>query len=107
MTFFDDDSGPDKIELYKDDKLNGVTIEYSNKTKKLESEITYADGRREGPFKRYHEDGKTLESEGTYTGGNISYQKTYYPNGKVKLVENKVDGSLKVVEQYDENGNKK
>ena len=107
MTFFDDDSGPDKIEIYKDNKLNGVTIEYSNKTKKLESETTYVDGRREGPFKRYHEDGKTIKSEGTYTGGNVSYEKTYYPNGKLKMVEDKVDGRLKIVEQYDEIGTKK
>ena len=107
LTFFDDDSGPDKIEIYKDDKLNGVTIEYSHKTKKLDSEITYVDGRREGPFKRYHEDGKTLKAEGKYTEGNVTYQKTYYPNGKLMMVEEGKGFDYKVVEQYDENGNKK
>jgi Uncharacterized protein conserved in bacteria len=104
MTFFDDDSGPDKIEIYKDDKLNGVTIEYSNKTKKLASETTYVDGRRQGPFKRYHEDGKTLESEGTYTNENITYRKIYYPNGKLKLIEEGKGFDSKVTEQYDETG---
>ena len=104
MTFFDDDSGPDKIEIYKDDKLNGVTIEYSHKTKKLEKETTYVDGRREGPFKIYHVDGKTLESDGIYTGGNETYKKTYYPNGKLKLVQEGKGFDYKVTEQYDETG---
>ena len=106
MTFFDDDSGPDKIEIYKNDKLNGVTIEYSNKTKKLESEVTYVDGRREGPFKRYHEDGKTLKSEGKYTEGNVTYEKTYFPNGKLKMIEEGKSFDFKVIEEYDETGKK-
>lgn len=103
---FFDDSTVSKIQTYKDDKLNGVTIEYNYKTHKLESEYTYVDGRREGPFKVYYEDGKTLKYEGQYTDGNVTKQKSYYPNGKLKMVEEGRGFDFKVVEEYDENGKK-
>ena len=106
MTFFDDDSAPDKIEMYKDDKLNGVTVTYHSKTRRIETEITYVDGRREGPYKRYRENGKDLEEEGKYTDGNITYRKSYYPNGKVRQIEEGKSFDFKVIEKYDETGKK-
>ena len=104
-SFFSDNT-VSKIETYKDDKLNGVTIEYNYKTKKLEEETTYVDGRRDGPFKEYNEDGETIKSEGRYTKGNITLRKSYYPNGKLKQVEEGEGFNFKVVEAYDESGKK-
>jgi antitoxin component YwqK of YwqJK toxin-antitoxin module len=91
-----------KIQTYKDDKLNGITLEYNYKTHNLQSEKNYTDGRLDGLYKMYSDDGKTLQYEILYANGNISRQKNYYPNGKLQSVE---EGN-KVIEKYDENGKK-
>jgi antitoxin component YwqK of YwqJK toxin-antitoxin module len=100
------DGGTSKIQTYKDGTLNGPAVEYSEKTRKMERELTYVDGRKEGPFKTYYEDGKSLQSEGVYTRGNVTKRKTYYPNGKLKIVEEGEGFNFKVIEEYDETGKK-
>jgi antitoxin component YwqK of YwqJK toxin-antitoxin module len=85
-------------------ELNGVTTDYSPKTRNRESEHTYVDGYREGPFKIYYEDDKTVKVEGEYTLGNVTKQGTYYPDGKLKKVEEGKGFDFKIVEQYDETG---
>jgi len=105
-SFFSDNT-VSKIERYKNSKLNGVTIEYSGKTNKVERETTYVDGRKDGPFKVFHEDGKTVKIEGKYVSGNVASQKQYYSNGKLRLVQEREGNGFKTLEEYDENGKKK
>lgn len=98
------DGGISKLQTYKNDKQNGLEISYSEKTRKAESETTYVDDRKEGPFKTFYEDGKSIKSEGIYTRGNVTKRKTYFPNGKLQLVEEGESFDFKVVEEYDESG---
>jgi antitoxin component YwqK of YwqJK toxin-antitoxin module len=102
ITYYDDDI-ISMIQTYKDDKLNGVT-KNNLKTRNIEREETYVDGRLDGPFKVYHEDGKTVKSEGEYSGGYKIRQKTYYPNGKLQRLEEGKGFDFKIVEEYDETG---
>ena len=104
-TYFDDNTLK-KVETYKNGELDGLTTEYNYRTRKLESETTYVAGRRQGPFKEYQEDGKTLKAEGENKNGNVIKRKSYYPNGKLRRVEEGEGFDFKVVEEYDETGKK-
>ncbi|MDR2920317.1 MAG: hypothetical protein LBV72_13265 [Tannerella sp.] len=105
-TFFNDNT-VSKIQTYKAGEITGLTTEYNYKTHKLESETTYLEGRKEGPFKVYHDDGKTVKIQGEYLRGNVTKQKQYYANGKLHLVQEREGNGFKTLEEYDESGKKK
>lgn len=98
-TYFEDGKLA-KIANYLDGKLDGIVKEYHYETGKLRTEYTYKSGVREGGYKRYSDAAKLAE-EGRYEGGSEVYHKEYYPDGKVKLVEERSqNGSWKTLERY-------
>lgn len=98
-TFFTDGK-VEKVANYLDGKLDGVVKEYHYDSGKLKAEFTYKNGMREGEYKRYSDDGK-LREEGRNERGSEVYRKEYYPDGKVKSVEERsLGGSWKKLENH-------
>ncbi|MDC0202010.1 hypothetical protein OAJ56_02080 [Flavobacteriales bacterium] len=71
----------DEIVYYKEEPFNGISFkEYENG--KLEKEINYRDGRRDGLLRFWHENGN-LHSEINYQAGKIIIQRLYWKDGRL------------------------
>lgn len=72
-------------EGYTFDVLNGVQRSYFPNTGKLVEEITFKDGKKNGPWQRWFDNGK-LWSKGAYVNDELEGEyEMNYPDGKAKL----------------------
>lgn len=71
------------LATFKDGMYHGDYKHF--KSNKLKEEGTYADGRKEGPYKEYYSDGVTVKKEAPYKEGKLNgVVKTFYTDGRVE-----------------------
>jgi antitoxin component YwqK of YwqJK toxin-antitoxin module len=102
-TFFTDNS-VEKITTYKDDKREGVEKTFRFDGGRIASEYNYTADTKEGDYKIYYDDEKpTLREEGRIRRGTEVWRKEYYPDGKVKRVQERpaAGGTWTTLESYD------
>jgi antitoxin component YwqK of YwqJK toxin-antitoxin module len=101
------DNTVEKITIYKDDKREGVEKTFRYDGGRLASEYTWVADAKEGDYRIYYDDEKpTLREEGRIRRGNEVWRKEYYPNGKVKRIQERPasGGTWTTLESYDEDG---
>lgn len=87
------------------DIKNGTITTYWKRPSKIKSEVSYLNGLLHGTAK-YYTSGGWLHQEIEYVEDEIKSSTLFYPNGKVKLLEN-FNGQERhgLSKCYDKNGN--
>lgn len=105
-SFFTDNS-VEKITMYADDKREGIETTFRYDGGRIASEYNYAGDKKAGEYRLYYDDEvPTLREEGRIERGTEVRRKEYYPDGKVKRIQERPSsgGTWKTLESYDENG---
>ncbi len=76
---------PSSIDMYKDNKKNGLCKVYSLRDGSLYKEVNYVNDKKEGLVKTYEPDGK-LKTEAVYKNDHkAGAYKMYHNNGRIKI----------------------
>lgn len=104
-TYFTDGTVEKTINYVQGNK-SGVTTEYFfGAGSVVKSETTFAEGVQHGPYKIFYDTGK-LREEGRAENDIVVYSKEFYPNGRLKAINERQNGTMTTIEKYSEDGTK-
>lgn len=89
--------------LYKKGEVSGYNIWYHTNGK-VSSEGWYEDGTKAQFFSFYNEKGTLTDLEYYLNGEKAGPQMSFYPNGKIEILQEYKDGWVCKIEQYDSTG---